>query len=381
MPTTIRDHKPSIVISVCLLAVTTCLCLTIYYLVAGFTEDSQRLLQFRGQLIGITLITTLLGSVGFFIYHQKKNNTLSTSNTISPIKNHASASFCILAVDDNPANLLIIKNYLNHQNILFISAASGAEAISIFRHQSVDLILMDIIMSGMDGIETAQAIRTLEKKSSSRIPIVAVSAHAEDEKKLHVLGSGFDDYIAKPVQKNQLLPVINRWCSKDDPSNPLFKTANTKQSETSSSTIKAIPPAPFPQIEKVVDIQKSLDHSNQNKALAKDMLLLLIQMLKDEKDHVLRLYQEKEWNSLYQLNHKIYGGSSYCGVPQLQQANKQVERLLQHSIHNDTEETHTLKEQHDTNISHAIRTLIKAMDELILWNEQYDAGVIFEVEE
>jgi two-component system sensor histidine kinase BarA len=385
-------YKQQIVINACVLLLLSCLCALIYYIVADFTTDSEQLTQFRYQLVAISIISTLITSSCLFFY-KRKHAKANTSKSSTSTSRRSLSSLQILAVDDNAANRLIIKSYLSTKNINVILASSGAEAVTVFQQsiaqqQPLDLILMDIEMSDMDGLETTQAIRTLEKKSS-RIPIIAVSAHNENKKKLQALAAGLDDYLPKPVEEKQLFTTIERWSniaaitSKEIlPTHPpTHSKIDTKAAPTpKTSTL------PLEKTDKCIDVSKSLHQCNHNKALARDMLQLLIEMISEERSHILQHHQNQDWELLYQLNHKIYGGSSYCGVPQLQQANKKIEKLLQQKIHFNPQkitEKNTSDNESDElhNIDQSILALIKSIDDIIVWEEGHDIAIVFGIEE
>jgi two-component system sensor histidine kinase BarA len=381
-------RKHYLVISLLVLLCSMGLCLIIYRLVENMGLDQEQLHVFRYQLISIALIISLLGSGAYYFYSRKGLSTtraLSMPKPAPSIPAVTTSTLRILAVDDTPANLLMVQNYLTAQGIPVIVASSGAEALDIFQRQPLDMILMDIEMAEMNGIETTQAIRALE---TSRTPIIAVSAHDESHKRLEVLSQGFDDYIAKPINEKTLFASVQRWCHISITPHKLNKTE--EPTPTISITKAAIIATPADSIIKVVDTKMSLKHSNQDTSLAKDMLDLLIQMIKDERNNLRLHHEHEEWEALYQLNHKIYGGSSYCGVPALQQANQSLEKLLQQKLSFGGEDTNENtnnnilmgfdEEKQARHIEKAISALLTAIDNLIHWDSEYDTSIVFNVE-
>ncbi len=399
------------------------LCGTIYWLVGDNFDESQRT-QFQLQLLACGGIIALIASVIYRLLSQSLRSPITNEQTPEPpipeASNHThtepektelpislqeQAPLRILAVDDNPANLMIIENYLKGQTVTISLAASGEEALEIFTRKPQDIIFMDIEMDGMDGMETTRAIRAVE---SSRTPIIAVSAHGEDDKKLEALAQGFDDYIAKPVNGNLLLGVVERWGHIEVKEvSPIQRSAPTNPAtQAQTAQLQLSPSKPNPLVEeamssekvsKIVDSKKSLEHSNQNASLAKDMLDLLIQMVTTEKPNIQTSYEQQDWDKLYQINHKLYGGSSYCGVPALQQANQALEKLLQQKLQFEGQqaESHTNQNDSDLNdelialdnqkqeqrINKAISELLEAMDDLIEWEQQYDTAIVFGLED
>ncbi len=89
-----------------------------------------------------------------------------------------------------------------------IWAKNGDEVLDIFeKNKNIDLILLDIKMPVKDGIETAMEIR----KSNYNIPIIAQTAYAQNGDKERIIIAGFNNYIAKPIQKNDLFKVISKY--------------------------------------------------------------------------------------------------------------------------------------------------------------------------
>lgn len=112
----------------------------------------------------------------------------------------------LLAEDDEPS-FLLLKAILKRTGIEIIRAKSGREAVSFaLSDENITIILMDINMPDMNGYEATEAI----KKERSNIPIIAQTAYSVSGDKEKILGSGFDDYISKPINKTELFKIIGR---------------------------------------------------------------------------------------------------------------------------------------------------------------------------
>lgn len=117
----------------------------------------------------------------------------------------------ILIVDDNSANRMVLKTLLESQGLDCGQAADGCEAISAWRDGGWDLILMDIHMPGMDGMDATQAIRAAELEAGrSRTPILALTASVMTHETQRYLGVGMDGVAAKPVQLGPLMRQIEQ---------------------------------------------------------------------------------------------------------------------------------------------------------------------------
>ncbi|MDD5680260.1 MAG: response regulator [Candidatus Omnitrophica bacterium] len=112
----------------------------------------------------------------------------------------------ILVVDDQLQNIELLEAYLVPQGYEVIKAASGKEALEKIVHNQIDLILLDIMMPKMSGLELLEKLRADEKTEA--IPVVMVTALKETEDKIKALEAGCDDFISKPVDKIELLARV-----------------------------------------------------------------------------------------------------------------------------------------------------------------------------
>jgi CheY-like chemotaxis protein len=124
----------------------------------------------------------------------------------------------ILLVEDGKANQVLAQRILNKWGHQVEIAGNGEEAIQLWQQQSFDMILMDVQMPVMDGIEATRRIRELELETKAHIPIVAMTAHALQGDRERCLDAGMDDYVAKPFRRHELSAVLHQVFSIDEPS-------------------------------------------------------------------------------------------------------------------------------------------------------------------
>lgn len=117
------------------------------------------------------------------------------------------AKYKILAVDDEPDILEIIGYNLSKEGYEVLTANNGADAIRIAKEQRPDLIILDIMMPKMDGIETCRQIREIDKLKNTFV--VFLTAREEEFVEIMGFSAGADDYIAKPIKPRALLSRIN----------------------------------------------------------------------------------------------------------------------------------------------------------------------------
>jgi len=115
----------------------------------------------------------------------------------------------VLLVEDNATNRLVAGEILADAGIAASMAEDGPQALDMAAREAFDLIFMDVSMPGMDGYETARKIRALPQ--GERTPIVAMTAHVLPGDRQRCLDAGMNDYLSKPLDRQQLFAVIAKW--------------------------------------------------------------------------------------------------------------------------------------------------------------------------
>ncbi len=148
---------------------------------------------------------------------------LVTRHTIAENKEHR---YQVLLVEDYPTNQKVVMAYLSQTGYQVDLAKNGQQAVEAYQQKTYDLVLMDIQMPIMDGYEATQKIRELEaerrqaesqgagaSEDSTRVPIIAMTAHAMKSDVELCLEQGMDDHIAKPLRRKKLLMLTKKWLS------------------------------------------------------------------------------------------------------------------------------------------------------------------------
>ncbi|PYT05004.1 MAG: hybrid sensor histidine kinase/response regulator, partial [Acidobacteria bacterium] len=126
-------------------------------------------------------------------------------------------SLHILLAEDNVINQTLAVHLLKKRGHTVVIASNGRAAIAALEKEEFDLLLMDIQMPVMNGLETTAIIREKERTLSSHIPIIALTAHAMKGDRERCLASGMDGYISKPIQGDELSSVIESLAGKSKP--------------------------------------------------------------------------------------------------------------------------------------------------------------------
>jgi two-component system, sensor histidine kinase and response regulator len=119
----------------------------------------------------------------------------------------------ILVVEDDATNRLLATNILKRNGYAVAIAKDGLEAVAMVSGESFDLILMDVQMPNMNGLEATATIRKLEESSDRRTPILALTAHAMEGDRERCIDAGMDDYLSKPIHAKDLLAKIHTLIS------------------------------------------------------------------------------------------------------------------------------------------------------------------------
>jgi len=116
----------------------------------------------------------------------------------------------VLVVEDNPRNMKLFRDVLHGSGCRTLEASTGEEAVALATEHRPDLVLMDIQLPDIDGIEALNRLRADERLSS--MPILALTAQAMRGDRERFLAEGFDGYVSKPVNVRELIGIVRQHC-------------------------------------------------------------------------------------------------------------------------------------------------------------------------
>jgi len=117
----------------------------------------------------------------------------------------------LLMADDAPANRELMTAILGGLGLELVTVQDGAEAVQAMQEGRFDLVLMDVHMPVMDGLEATREIRRMEAQGSRRTPILALTANVQAEQMARCVQAGMDGHLAKPIQLPQMVAALSQW--------------------------------------------------------------------------------------------------------------------------------------------------------------------------
>ena len=115
----------------------------------------------------------------------------------------------ILVVEDNPRNLRLVRDVLCYDGYEVIEASNAEDGVALTRQRRPDLVLMDIQLPGMDGMEAMLTLKSNEETVG--VPVVAVTSFAMKNDRERAIEAGFDGYLAKPISIHELRDEVRKF--------------------------------------------------------------------------------------------------------------------------------------------------------------------------
>lgn len=242
--------------------------------------------------------------------NQKKLNEIETIDT----EQTKFLSSSILVVDDVQNNIDLIKHFLKNEDIQVYQANSGKVALSYLEKNTVDIIIMDLKMPVMNGIETAKKIKKI--KSFKKIPIICYTASergTKDSKELFI----FDSFIFKPIQKKQLFSELKKYLRFEMIQTSERKTEQIKHVYSLWNTIQGMDN----------DTKQSIKNTIKNNLLSEIDDLILLQSPNRYTEYYNKLCDFSEKYNLIRLKTTLMDLKKYMDTFEYQCINKLLENI------------------------------------------------------
>lgn len=284
---------------------------------------------------------------------------LKTSNNLStPLfaNHHPNITFYkppkLLLIEDNSVAQRMLEIMANKAGCHFTSAADGEEALKIASSQPFDLILTDIGLPGISGLEFTRLFREQELLlNRTNIPIIGLTAHIWEHTKEECLQVGMTDILAKPIS----LATLQNFLSNYIPSELLSDTSFAKEKFFEDSLFML---SEFP----LFDFQCAIQNMGNENTLSEILQLMIEQEIPKNSFHMQQAFMQGDWVCVEKIAHKMKGGAVYCGTIRMKYACLYLERyhksgesaLLERLYH---QLMHVVQETKD-NLQQALHTIV-----------------------
>ena len=223
----------------------------------------------------------------------------------------------VLIVDDHVVNLKVAAGLMKPYNMKIITVSSGQAAIEALRTMDYDIIFMDHMMPEMDGVETTMYIRSMQEEYYQKVPIIALTANAVSGAREMFLESGFNDFLAKPIEVSFLDRILRTWLPKEyQQSNSVVADMEDEvYEERASEEILSGP----------VDYEMGLRYAGENREQFYSVLSVYVHNSKEYKDALNRHFEEESWADYVTEVHALKSSSLTMGATELSEFAKMLE--------------------------------------------------------
>ena len=224
-----------------------------------------------------------------------------TKADVSKISN----SFSILIADDNEINRQLLKLQLESHCKKITLANEGKSALSYIQNNKYDLILLDLQMPYLSGLDL---IKLIKQPDSTNVdsPVIAITAHAQSQQRNTLIEAGFDECLIKPVLLEQLSEILDLWLPEEN---------DNLNHPTNMINYVAI----------------LLDKTAGNSELTQQLFCKLFSELQIQSDTIGQAIKDNDLSIAEEITHKLHGSVSFCGFTDLQACARTLEISLNHN--------------------------------------------------
>ena len=223
----------------------------------------------------------------------------------------------VLIVDDHAVNLKVAAGLMRPYNMKIITVSSGQAAIEALRTQDYDIVFMDHMMPEMDGVEATQYIRNMVGDYYQKVPIVALTANAVSGAREMFLESGFDDFLAKPIEISFLDRILRTWLPQEYQitNSSIIKVEENKAVEQASKEVLSGP----------VDYEMGLTYAGDDRETFYSVLHIYVRNSKEYRASLIKRYEDEDWVNYITEVHALKSSSLSMGAKELSELAKKLE--------------------------------------------------------
>lgn len=245
----------------------------------------------------------------------------------------------ILVVDDNEMNLFVVTNLLKKTGMEIICCDRGEKCLELVKKDVFDVILLDHMMPGMDGIETMQQLKIMEDNLCKDAPVIALTANAIVGVREMYLQEGFDDYLSKPIESEKLENMLKRYIAaekiypvqreeKEGKQDRCQSIAGQEKNTpaTESGEEKSEPVRSKKEIRGTIDIFLGLQYSAESDEMYREFLRMFCDMSKEKREKIQACYEQENWEDYTVLVHALKSTSLSIGAKRLSERALELEK-------------------------------------------------------
>ena len=265
----------------------------------------------------------------------------------------------VLVVDDNDMNLAVVKALLRKTNLQVTTCMSGMECLELVKNEYFDVILLDHMMPGMDGIQTLAGIKQSENPCTS-VPVIALTANAIVGAKEEYINAGFSDYLSKPIEGTKLEKMLLKYLPEDKVRRSQQSDGNTgdeTQVEANQGTrneaeikVKAEIKTEAPETQPYINQEMGLRYCMDSMEFYKEMIALFCDGYENRVAELTQALKSEDWETYTVTVHALKSTSLNIGGELLSKAAKELEaagKALRASEQVDESKTF-IKEHHNS---------------------------------
>ena len=213
----------------------------------------------------------------------------------------------VLLAEDNAVNRTLARRLLEKRGHTVVVVENGRQALEALERETVDLVLMDVQMPEMDGLEATAAIRGKEKTTGGHLPIIALTAHAMKGDRERCIAAGADDYLTKPIRTAELFEALDR-----------LRGAEFQASDTAS--ISKAPEAP------TFDVASALEHVEGDRELLDEIVRIFCEQCPKTVSEMQSAVQLADLPLVERAAHSLKGSASNLGASGVAQSAAELEQ-------------------------------------------------------
>jgi signal transduction histidine kinase/DNA-binding response OmpR family regulator len=251
-------------------------------------------------------------------------------------------SLRILLAEDNPVNQTLATVLLTSRGHEVTTAENGLDVLELLKDHEYDLILMDLQMPHMDGLQTSMKVRSLERNTGRRVPIIALTAHVQGDGLERCLAAGMDDYLNKPLNEDELMESIAKVIDNDAP--PSADPQMDEEEETEESEELELPQSQRDTETtnyNVIDEASLLARVGNNSKILCSLIDTFLRLCPSQLGAIKEAVDQGDAENLFQTAHKFKGSVANFSAGTAAEAARRIEELGRNGSVDGAEEMYT----------------------------------------